>query len=134
MRISKLPLLLGLILGAAYAGPPELASEPDQKAVSIIQLIANPTELDRSNILVGGYLELRDEYEHSLFLDENAQRSGMWGNSIAIDFEAFPYELKKRAQELNRTYVVLGGRFKAGPTAFSGGKFERVYSIIPAED
>lgn len=133
MRVWKLPILLSLILGVACAGPPELANEPDQKAVSIIQLIADPKQLDGSNILVGGYLEIRDEYEHSLFLDENAQRTGMMGNSIAIDLGAFRPALKKRAEELDRTYVILGGRFKAGPTAFSGGKLESVYSIIPAQ-
>lgn len=132
MRILMSPLLFTLIFGAACAAPPEIAKKQDQRSVSIIQLIANPDEFDGKNVDVGGYLEMNDEYEHTLFLDENAMRNGMSANSIAISFDAFSPALKKRAKELNHGYVIVAGRFKAGPTAFSWGELEEVYYVAPA--
>lgn len=132
MRIVKLSLLFVLVAGAACAAPPEIVKKSDQQSVSIIQLIANPSGFDGKNVDVGGYFEMSDEYEHTLFLDENSMRNGMSANSIAIPFAAFPPALKKRAEELNHRYVIVAGRFKAGPTAFSWGGLEEVYYIAPA--
>ncbi len=130
--MHKLLLAVSLVAGAACAGPAELKKSAGQQAVSIIQVIANPTEMDGKKLWLGGFLELRDEHEHSLFLDANASRSGMIGNSIAIDLDAFPEHLELRARELNGSYVFIGGKFKAGPTAFSWGKIEDVDALIPA--
>ena len=86
MRSSMLLLVL-VIVGMAYAAPPEIEKQPDEKYVSLIQLIANPEAFDGKNVSVGGYLTLRNEYEHALFFDENAHRSGMWANAVAVDLE-----------------------------------------------
>ncbi len=132
-HISGISIMFALVVGAACAAPPELAKHPGEQSVSLIQLIANPRNFDGKDVEVGGYLELRNEYENSLFLDENAQQHGMSGNSIAIEFEKSPVALQKRAKGLTRTYVIVTGRFKAGPTAFSAGKLQGVYYLAPAQ-
>jgi hypothetical protein len=124
-------LLILLATSAASAGPPELTKYADEQSISIIQLIANPDRFDGKRVEVGGYLELRDEYEHSLFLDKSSLQSGMSANSVAVDLETSPTVIMTRARQLNRSYVSLAGRFKAGSTAFSAGKLSEIYYIAP---
>lgn len=105
----------------------------DEESTSLIRLIANPQELDGSRVVVGGFLVIRDEYEHSLFLDENAHRAGLFANSVAVDIDGSSSDLQSRAMQLDKRYVVITGRFKAGPTAFSSGTLERIYGIVPID-
>lgn len=95
-------------------------------------IVANPEAYDGKHVNVGGYLVLRDEYENSLSLDENSHRSGMWANSVAIDFQDSSAEIKERARHQDRKYVVVTGRFVAGSTAFSLGKLQDIYYLVPA--
>ncbi len=134
MRPSIFSLLVLVAVGVACAAPPEIEKRSDERYVSLIQLIANPSAFDGKNVSVGGYLMLRDEYENTLFLDENAHRSGMWANSIAIDLESSAPKMRQRANEQDKSYVLIAGRFKAGPTAFSGGQLEAIYRISSATD
>lgn len=122
-------------IGAVFSAPSaddELHKRKDEKYVSLIQLIADPDKFNGSNVSVGGYLVLSREYEHSIYLDEDANRSGMTANSIAISFDSSSAAIQKRAKELDRKYVIIAGRFKAGNTIFSVGELEDVYYIAPA--
>lgn len=133
MKMRALTCWFALVVaGIACAAPPELEKRPDEKYVSLIQLIANPDAFDGRYVSVSGYLTLSDEYESSLFLDENSYSSGLSANSVAIDLESSKGEIQKRAKERDRKYVVVAGRFKAGPTAFSGGTLQGVYYLAPA--
>ena len=40
----------------------------------------------------------------------------------------------QRAKEQDRKYVIIAGRFKAGPTAFTGGQLQEVYRLSSATD
>lgn len=131
MRASIFFSLVLLATGAACAAPPEIEKRPDEQSISMIELIANPDKFEGKNVDVGGYLVLSDDYENSLFLDENAHRSGMSANAIAIDLEGSSPAIQKRAKELDQRYVFIAGRFKSGPTAFSGGQLQGVYRFIP---
>ncbi len=111
-----------------------LEKRSDEQSISLIRLIANPEAFDGKYVSVQGYLTLSDDYEHSLFLDENAYRAGLTANTVAVDLDGSSEETKARARERNRQYVNIAGRFKAGPTSFSSGKLENVYYLAPAGD
>lgn len=134
MRLAALLLTLLAGIGGAFAAPPKIEKRSDEVNVSLIQLIANPAAFDGKNVSIGGYLTLRGEYENSLFLDENAYRSGMWANAIAVDLKSSKPAIKERAKQQDRKYVLVAGRFKAGPTAFSGGQLQEVYRLFSATD
>lgn len=132
MRSSVVLLLMLVGHGAeSEAQPYPLVKRPDELNVSLIQLIANPGSFDGKYVYVGGYLELSEEYENSLFLDENSARSGMTANSIAVELNSASPEIQKRAKELDHTYVFVAGRLRVGNTAFSGATLEEIYQFIP---
>jgi len=103
----------------------------DERNVSLIRLIADPPAFDGQRVVLQGYLVLRDEYENSLFIDENAYRAGLSSNSIAVDLEGGSPMITTRAQELDKRYVRIVGEFQVGPTAFSAGMLKAVYRLGP---
>ncbi len=111
-----------------------LEKRTNEQSISLIRLIANPEAFDAKYVVVQGYLVLSDDYEHSLFLDENAYRVGLTANTVAVDLADSSEGTKSRAKEKDRKYVIVAGRFKAGPTAFSGGRLEAVYRIFSTVD
>lgn len=133
MQRLTIAVLLAFFIGVACASSPvdDLKKRKDEKYLSLIQLIADPDKYDGDYVSIGGYLTLSREIESSLYLDENSYRHGM-PNSIAIDFEDSPQEVKKRAKELNQGYVIVAGHFKAGATALSLGELRGIYYIAPA--
>jgi hypothetical protein len=140
MRTSVWLLMLGfafvvdgMAVSASEGQPHRFEKHVDEQSVSLIQLIANPEAFDGKRVVVGGFLVLRDEYEHSLFVDENAHRASLTANSVAADFDGSSTEIQARARQLDRRYVVVTGRFKAGATAFSGGKLEGIYGVVLIE-
>lgn len=123
----------GMAVSAAEGQSHRFEKHVDEQSISLIQLIANPEAFDGKRVVVGGFLVLRDEYEHSLFVDESAHQAGLTANSVAADFDESSAEIQARVRQLNRRYVVVTGRFKAGATAFSGGKLEEIYGVVPIE-
>lgn len=123
----------GAALSASDSPLHRFEKHPDEESTSLIRLISNPQEFDGRRVVVGGFLVIRDEYEHSLFLDENAHRVGLFANSVAVDIDGSSSDLKSRAMQLDKRYVVVTGRFKAGPTAFSGGTLQEIYGLVPID-
>lgn len=141
MRTLACLLLLGLtnaVSGGKLEVPEDqrwlLEKRQDEQSISLIRLIASPEAYDGKYVSVQGYLALSDDYEHSLFLDENAYRAGLTANTIAVDLDGSSPETRARARERDRQYVNIAGRFKAGSTAFSGGMLESIYYVAPAGD
>lgn len=133
MQRLNLAMLLAFFIAAACVASPadDLKKRKDEKYLSLIQLIADPDKYHGDYVSIGGYLALSREIENSLYLDENSYRHSM-PNSIAINFEGSPPEIKERAKELDRGYVIVAGRFKSGATALSLGELKEVYYIAPA--
>lgn len=141
MRSFACLLLLGItsaVSGGKLQVPEDqqwlLEKRTDEKSISLIRLIANPEAFDGQYVAVQGYLALSDDYEHSLFLDENAYRVGLTANTVAVDLDGSSVDIKARAKKRDRQYVNITGRFKAVPTSFSSGKLENVYYLAPAGD
>jgi hypothetical protein len=133
-NIALLLLLQGFALAAEPASPPApgLEKRPDELNVSIIQLIANPGAFDGKYVAVGGYLDLSDEYENSLFLDENSSRAGMSANSIAIDLDQSSSDIQTQMHSYDQHYVIIAGKFEHRQSIFSGGRLVAVYRVIRA--
>ena len=137
MRIASVCFVSLILSGIALSAPssvPEsstLSKRSDEMhGVSLIGIIANPADFDGKYVEVGGYLVFGREYGNALFLDETSERNGMSANSIGVEFDT---EHEKRAQGLNRRYVILSGQFKAGDSAFGSGTLHGVYYVAPAE-
>lgn len=85
-------------------------------AVSLIQLIANPTIFNQKRFLVEGYVVLEFESEH-LFLNELDARHGIMRNGVWLDVGDAIYA--KRA-EFHKRYVRVEGTFDAGRRGHGG--------------
>ncbi len=128
---SCLFVVLGVSAQSAEVPAHWFDKAPDERSVSLIRLIADPQAFDERNVVVQGFLVLRDEYENSLFIDENAYLAGLSSNSIAVDLEDSSAMIATRAQELDKRYVRIAGKFHVGPTAFSSGLLKAIYRLGP---
>lgn len=140
--MKKLIRLTALCLGFSIFGvcaeapggrEPPVYSRVSAESVSLIQLVANPDDFDGRRVVVEGFLVLRDEYESSLFIDENTFSVGMTANAIAIGFEGSSDEVVARLRQFDRRYVVVSGVFTAGATSFSGGILDEIYMVTLIE-
>jgi len=85
------------------------AAEPPRD-VSMVQLIADPARYDGQAIRLIGYLHLQFEGD-AVYLHQEDFRRAIIQNSIAISLT----ETQRRAAaRLNKGYVLVEGRFRAG--------------------
>lgn len=79
-------------------------------AVSLIQLIANPSQFDGKRVVVGGFLSL--EFEgHALYLHQDDFRVGNTSNAVALELPENWFTSTASIDCPNNRYVQLEGEF-----------------------
>jgi len=92
------------------------AAAEQARDVSMVQLIADPARYSGQAIRVIGYLHLQFEGD-ALYLHQEDFRRAIIQNSIAISLT----EAQRRAAtKLNKAYVLVEGRFRAGEEGHLG--------------
>lgn len=107
------------------------AEDADGRAVSLIQLIANPSSFDGGRVVLTGYVVL--EFEHTaVYLHEIDATYGIAPNGLWLDV---PVGSDSHRARFHRRYVLIEGTFSAQRRghrgAFSGtieniGRFDVV--------
>jgi hypothetical protein len=101
MRTANIvALMCGLMASSPDAGP---RAAEETLHVSLLQLIANPTQFDGKRVRVIGFCWL--EYEsRALYLSETDFRYGITKNGVRVDLQG--------PKELSGGYVLLEGVFR----------------------
>jgi hypothetical protein len=106
------------------------ADDPLEIAVSLIQLIANPTAFDGKRVLVKGYITLEFENQ-AIWLSELDAKHIITRNSLWLDVDDPVYA--NRARFHNR-YGLVVGTFTArrhGHLSLFGGAIEKISRLEP---
>ncbi|HET8578787.1 MAG TPA: hypothetical protein VFO18_16945 [Methylomirabilota bacterium] len=106
------------------------AEDPREIAVSLIQLIANPTAFDGKRVLVVGYLTVEFENE-AIWLSELDAKHGITRNSLWLYVSDPVYA--NRARFHNRYGLVVGtfNAHRRGHLSLSGGAIENITRLEP---
>ena len=106
------------------------AEDPREIAVSLIQLIANPTAFDRKRVLVVGYMTL-DFENQAIWLSELDAKHGITRNSLWLEVDNSVYANRAR---IHNRYGLVVGTFNArrrGHLDLSGGAIENISRLEP---
>jgi hypothetical protein len=107
------------------------AEDPRDRAVSLIQLIANPASFDGKRVVLTGYVTLEAE-NTAVYLHESDAKYGVARNGLWLDV---PLGGESHRVQFHAQYVLMEGTFNARRRGhrelFSGtienvGRFERV--------
>lgn len=113
-------------LGASVdLSPPVNAQLSREMLVSLIQLIANPTEFDQKRVVVKGYVVLEFE-DKSLYLSEADAKHGITRNSVWLNVSDAIYSDRAR---FHQRYVLVEGTFSSrrrGHLGLSSGEIENI--------
>src|SRR5262249_41892746 len=105
--------------------PPVNAQLSREMLVSLIQLIANPTEFDQKRVVVKGYVVLEFE-DKSLYLSEADAKHGITRNSVWLNVSDAIYSDRAR---FHQRYVLVEGTFisrRRGHLGLSSGEIENI--------
>jgi hypothetical protein len=106
------------------------AENPLEIAVSLIQLIANPTAFDGKRVLVKGYVTLEFE-KQAIWLSELDAKHIITRNSIWLDVENPVYANRAK---IHTRYALVVGTFNAGRRGhlgLSAGAIENITRLDP---
>jgi hypothetical protein len=107
-EMTALTVALGLVVLLALPTSAR-AEDPGERAVSLIQLIANPTAFDGRRVAVTGYVVL--EFEHTaVYLHETDAAYGIARNGLWLDV---PVGSDSHRARFHRRYVLIEGTFSA---------------------
>jgi hypothetical protein len=108
MKKMLFPLVVGLLVGSI--GLPTLHSySPKGRMVSMIELIATPTQHDGKMVGVVGFLVYGFEID-GLYLHSEDSQHGIIKNSLSLHLNP---QVQERAKKLQNNYVIVFGTFSA---------------------
>src|ERR1700690_1933734 len=112
-RILTVALMMGMLHLAPYAHPQETPSRSDNHhlhSVSLIRVIANPSEYDGEHIRVLGYLAAAGlDRAPGVFVSESDGRNGIVPNAVNLTVS------DSTIRGLFGKYVIVSGLYHAPP-------------------
>jgi hypothetical protein len=109
-------VIVGCVALASGGG----AAHDEPKPVSLIQLIANPTEFDRASVRVFGFLAMAGHHgglAATVLYLHREDADNLLGNSVLV---VPSRQMQREEEKINRMYVMLTGTFHATRAANGG--------------
>ncbi len=145
MKTTRALIALSVLMGLSYWGKEGFATESKKATVhplyvSLIQLVANPTEYEGKSVKVRGYYRERHEY-NAIYLSKDDADYGITMNSISCNFledelsRTLESELKPKLRDRARSdeKLIIDSKFVVVEGIFSVRHHESSGNECPAE-